>query len=199
MISDSRTAEVRCAKAWSECRLLLLVSVRFPCHSFWVARYVARICKVKQVWKCLEGAWICGSGGTQNKDLSRPPTTKQVTARIFSETKQWFSQSFRFLFRALQHRHRPPAPKSVAMRERRWWFLLALASLLGYRHTPWCGPWTRHHGRELVVRHAKDEIAKRLGRVSTPRRRESMESEEDWDCLVVAKSPRLLFLCCLYW
>eukprot|EP00438_Fugacium_kawagutii_P016285 Skav201199 [mRNA] locus=scaffold633:455197:458973:- [translate_table: standard] len=64
------------------------------------------------------------------------------------------------------------------MRERRWWFLLAFtvfASLLS-RPLQWCGPLTRHHGRELVVRHAKDEIAKRLGRVSTPRQRESMES-----------------------
>lgn len=161
------------------------------------------------MWKLLE--FVAYTGGTQNKDICRLPTTKQVTPRMSSDTKQSGIQSelsilisVVALWQPNRKRHqRPPAPKSVpaAMRERRWWFLLAFAisaSLLGYRHTlQWCGPLTRHHGRELVVRHAKDEISKRLGRVSTPRRRESMESQEDWDYLAMSWSNSPDFYFCV--
>eukprot|EP00434_Breviolum_minutum_P009907 symbB.v1.2.008730.t1/scaffold542.1/size189608/3 len=65
-----------------------------------------------------------------------------------------------------------------AMRRRQSFILLLAISAwaLGFNQNHgWCGPSRRN----LVVRHAKDEIAKRLGRVSTPRRRETVESEQE--------------------
>lgn len=64
------------------------------------------------------------------------------------------------------------------MRRRQSFILLLAISAwaLGFNQNQgWCGPSRRN----LVVRHAKDEIAKRLGRVSTPRRRETVESEQE--------------------
>lgn len=80
------------------------------------------------------------------------------------------------------------------MRRRQSFILLLAISAwaLGFNQNQgWCGPSRRN----LVVRHAKDEIAKRLGRVSTPRRRETVESEQEQSLQPVLSSVGMRCIC----
>jgi hypothetical protein len=76
------------------------------------------------------------------------------------------------------------------MRSRRLWFLavlaIAISASIGSWSLLWCRPLSRRSERERVVRHAEDEIAKRLGRVSTPRRGSQSEQSEEW-CILTAQ------------
>lgn len=63
------------------------------------------------------------------------------------------------------------------------WFLavlaIAISASIGSWSLLWCRPLSRRSERERVVRHAEDEISKRLGRVSTPRRGSQSEQSEE--------------------
>lgn len=76
------------------------------------------------------------------------------------------------------------------MRSRRLWFLavlaIAISASIGSWSLLWCRPLSRRSERERVVRHAEDEISKRLGRVSTPRRGSQSEQSEEW-CILTAQ------------